>query len=80
MSEISLVAMEKNPAAGKSKPKKHRHTFALQAEPSSSVSVAGCFNDWCPDRHVLEDKDGDGNFKCTLLLTPGIYQVQVQGQ
>ncbi len=54
--------------------KKCRHTFAMQAEPGSIVSVAGCFNDWCPHKQVLKDKNGDGDFRCTVMLPPGVYQ------
>ncbi len=75
MSKKSIdVSQKTDHDTEESKTEKRRHTFVMQAEHGSTVSVAGCFNDWCPDKHMLEDKDGDGNFKCTLMLPPGVYQ------
>lgn len=41
--------------------------------PGKTVFVAGDFNDWQPIRK-LEDKNGDGVYRCRLLLVPGEYQ------
>lgn len=54
--------------------KKRRHTFFYQAEPGSTVSVAGCFNDWKPNDKTLKDKDNNGSYQCTVMLSPGSYQ------
>ncbi len=53
---------------------KKRHTFVLPARPGSIVSVAGCFNDWNPNSHILKDRNGNGEYRCTVLLPPGIYR------
>ena len=49
--------------------------------PGRSVAVAGSFNDWQPDK-VMKDKNGDGTYRCRLLLAPGEYQYKfmVDGQ
>lgn len=62
------------PAASKPIKKKKRHVFFIAADIGSTVSVAGCFNDWQPNDKILKDKNGDGTFQCTLLLAPGSYQ------
>ncbi|MBR7130793.1 MAG: glycogen-binding domain-containing protein [Lentisphaeria bacterium] len=41
--------------------------------PGKSVAVAGSFNQWQPDK-MMTDKNGDGVYRCRLLLTPGEYQ------
>ena len=78
-----MTAKEKNakPTKNKivraeSKPdsKKKRHVFFISADAGSVVSVAGCFNDWKPNDKTLKEKNGDGTFQCTVLLTPGSYQ------
>ena len=48
-----------------------------QDAPGKCVVVAGTFNDWQPVRK-LEDKNGDGSYRCRLLLTPGEYQYKFQ--
>lgn len=40
--------------------------------PGKSVAVAGSFSDWQPK--TMSDKNGDGVYRCRLLLTPGEYQ------
>ena len=56
------------------KPKGKRVTFAVRAEPGSSVFLAGDFNGWDPKAKTLTDKDGTGLFKTTLNLVPGVYE------
>jgi 1,4-alpha-glucan branching enzyme len=56
------------------KPKAKRVTFTVRAEPGSSVTLAGDFNDWNPTAKALVDKDGTGLFKVTLNLAPGVYE------
>ena len=41
--------------------------------PGKKVVVAGSFNDWQPDKE-MKDKNGDGHYRCRLLLLPGEYQ------
>ena len=40
--------------------------------PGKVVMVAGSFNNWQPDK-VLNDKNGDGHYRCRLMLYPGEY-------
>ena len=40
--------------------------------PGREVLIAGSFNDWQPVRK-MEDRNGDGVYRCRLLLEPGIY-------
>lgn len=42
--------------------------------PGKHVSVAGSFNDWRSDEKILNDRNGDGIYRCRLLLAPGEYQ------
>lgn len=41
--------------------------------PGKDVAVAGSFNEWQPVKK-LSDKNGDGHYRCRLMLTPGSYQ------
>lgn len=34
---------------------------------------AGTFNDWTPDRPLL-DKEGNGVYSCRMMLEPGTYE------
>lgn len=52
----------------------HRVTFTYRAEPGSTVSVAGDFNEWDPAAKVLEDKEGTGLYKAIVRLAPGTYE------
>ncbi len=51
-----------------------RVTFEIEAEVGSKVTIAGSFNEWDDRKKELTDKDGNGLFKCTMLLTPGTYE------
>ncbi len=53
---------------------KKRVTFSIQAEPGRKVAVAGSFNEWDPEAHVLKDKTGSGAYTATVLLAPGTYE------
>lgn len=53
---------------------KKRVVFELNAEPGIEVFVAGTFNDWDPYQKPLVDKNSDGNYRCTMMLTAGIYE------
>ncbi len=46
--------------------------FELREAPGHEVMLAGSFNDWHPERPMC-DKNGDGVYRCRLLLTPGVY-------
>ena len=50
--------------------------FSLRAgaEPLSSVAVVGDFNDWSPNKHLLNDENKDGIWTATLRLEPGRYE------
>ena len=50
--------------------------FSLRAgaEPLSSVAVVGDFNDWNPNKHLLQDENEDGIWTATLRLEPGRYE------
>ena len=46
-------------------------SFSLPAEVhADSASVVGDFNDWDPERGVMQ-RDGDGSFTCTLSIPSG---------
>ena len=40
--------------------------------PGKHVAVAGSFNDWQPVK-LMNDKNGDGHYRCRLMLPPGEY-------
>jgi hypothetical protein len=50
--------------------------FSLRAgaESLSSVAVVGDFNDWNPNKHLLQDENEDGIWTATLRLEPGRYE------
>ena len=65
----------KKPAAAKpAAPKTTRVTFRVRAEVGSKVFLAGSFNDWDPAAKAMADKDGTGEFTCTLSLPKGRYE------
>ena len=41
---------------------------------ASSVALAGDFNGWNPERHLLRDPDGDGVWTGLFPLPPGIHK------
>jgi glycosidase len=43
-------------------------------QPVKKIFVAGEFNNWNPNVHQLEDKDGDGIYEIAIPLPPGSYQ------
>lgn len=49
-------------------------TFEIQAQPGSTVHVAGTFNDWTPEEHPLRDQNGDGIFSTVIPLPPGRHE------
>ena len=46
------------------RPIRRRVTFLLEDEPGKVVAVAGSFNDWLPDKQLV-DKNGDGIYTGT---------------
>lgn len=64
------AAATKKPAA----PKKSRVVLTVQADPGSTVFLAGSFNDWDPVGTKMTDKDGNGLYSATVTLAPGIYE------
>ena len=44
--------------------------------PGKNVTVSGSFSDWQPKS--MRDKNGDGVYRCRLLLYPGEYQYKFQ--
>lgn len=53
---------------------KKRITFELVAEPGIEVFVAGTFNNWDVTGKKLADKNGDGNYRGVVMLSPGAYE------
>ena len=47
--------------------------FELRDLPGKEVFLAGSFNEWKLDR-IMHDKNGDGIYRCRMLLLPGEYQ------
>ena len=50
-----------------------RVSFILEAPDAGWVSLAGDFNDWNPEGHLLK-RDKKGVWKTSLNFVPGIYQ------
>ena len=61
-------------AARKTTAGRRRTTFEVEAPAGSDVFLAGTFNDWDEKRKPLVDKNGDGVFSGTCLLTKGVHQ------
>ena len=47
--------------------------FEIRELPGKAIFIAGEFNDWKLVKK-LEDKNGDGVYRCRLMLFPGVYQ------
>lgn len=56
----------------KTKTKRRRVRFYIRAEKGSRVSVAGTFNGWDPEKHILKWRDG--MYVLNILLEPGRYE------
>lgn len=54
-------------------PHRKRVRFALYAPNAGTVQLAGNFNQWNGQKHVMST-DGQGIWKKTILLSPGIYE------
>ncbi|WP_294479660.1 glycogen-binding domain-containing protein [uncultured Victivallis sp.] len=55
------------------RPARRRVTFLLEDEPGKVVAVAGSFNEWLPDKQLV-DKNGDGIYTGMMMLEPGVYE------
>lgn len=47
--------------------------FEFRELPGKEIFVAGSFNEWALTKK-LEDKNGDGIYRCRMMLVPGVYQ------
>lgn len=61
---------------------KRRVVFQFRANPGSTISLAGSFNNWDPTAKVLQSKGNDGLYTGILMLAPGTYEYKfcVDGQ
>lgn len=48
--------------------------FVYAGPATTSVAVAGDFNNWDPHRNMLQDPDGDGVWTGLFPLTPGVHK------
>ncbi len=48
--------------------------FVFAGGDARSVALAGDFNGWNPERHVLRDPDGDGVWTGLFALPPGLHK------
>lgn len=55
-------------------PKAERKVITVQADPGSTVFLAGSFNNWDPSALQMTDKVGNGVYSATVTLQPGIYE------
>ena len=53
---------------------RRRVCFEVAADPDSQVTVAGTFNSWDPETHVLRPSEEKGRFKRFVYLPPGQYE------
>ncbi len=52
---------------------KRRVHFEVDANPGSTVAIAGSFNAWQPDKHVMKEL-GEGRYQRQVYLAPGDYE------
>ena len=67
------MAREKSSSSGTAGAARRAVTFEMQDAPGRTVMLAGSFNEWQPVKQ-LADKNGDGVYRCRLMLLPGEYQ------
>lgn len=58
----------------KTDPAAKRVTFQVTANPKSTVSLAGTFNQWDAKRHPMKDISGAGKYTITLMLPKGEHE------
>jgi 5'-AMP-activated protein kinase regulatory beta subunit len=61
------------PKAEKTKPKRRRITFMLEAAGASNVCLVGDFNDWNTHKHPMT-KNAQGQWTKQVLLAPGEFE------
>ena len=66
--------MHANSIMRTTRPKRRRIVFLYRGQPGSKVYLAGDFNAWSPNTKLLNDKRGDGNYRITVSLEPGVYE------
>ncbi|MBQ9432346.1 MAG: glycogen-binding domain-containing protein [Kiritimatiellae bacterium] len=72
--KVAKAATKKATTPKAATPKAKRVTFTVNADPASTVFLAGSFNDWDPTAKQMTDKKNNGIFTATLNLVPGEYQ------
>jgi len=75
--ETAKRAKAAAPAVAKkapAKPKTERVVLTVQADPGSTVYLAGSFNNWDPRALPMQDKDGNGFYSVSVTLAPGLYE------
>lgn len=48
-------------------------TFSCHAPTAAHVSIAGTFNDWCANSHLMK-KGANGKWAAKIKLAPGRYE------
>ncbi|MBE6375754.1 MAG: hypothetical protein E7050_04735 [Lentisphaerae bacterium] len=51
--------------------------FSYSAAPGHKVCLAGVFNDWDPERNLMEYSTEKGVYSCTVQLSPGVYEYKL---
>ena len=51
--------------------------FSYPAGPGHKVCLAGIFNDWDPERNLMEYSTEKGVYCCTVQLPPGVYEYKL---
>lgn len=74
LSKTKTVATKPETPVPLKREKTQRVTFAIRADPGSTVFLAGSFNSWDPTAKRMTDKNGEGLFTVVIPLTPGEYQ------
>ncbi len=67
------MACRKKSTAAAAAPARRCVTLSVEAGPGKTVMVAGSFNNWQPDKQLV-DRKGNGVYTCRLMLAPGEYQ------
>lgn len=52
---------------------RRRINFTVEDAPGKQIAIAGTFNEWTPDRQLI-DKEGNGVYSCQMMLEPGTYE------
>lgn len=68
--------MAKRSMTKSNRPLRRRVEFQVMAEPGRKVAVAGTFNNWQPEKELV-DKNGSGLYTGILMLEPGTYEYKL---